>query len=83
MRELSKEDILRNNVDTISQYHILEYLKKNLNLDEFKIYLVNRDNMKVIDKEENCLYFHYNSKNKEVTYQDERIEKEHEFEVGL
>lgn len=83
MRELSKEDILRNNVDTVSQYHILDYLKKNLNLDEFKIYLVNRDNMKVIDKEEDCLYFHYNNKNKEVTYQEERIEKEQEFEVGL
>ena len=40
MRLLNKEDILKNRVDTISQYHILDYLKKNLNIDEFKIYLV-------------------------------------------
>ena len=33
MRELTKEDILKKRVDTISQYHILDYLKKNLNVD--------------------------------------------------
>ena len=64
MRELTKEDILKNRVDTISQYHILDYLKKNLNVDEFKIYLVNRDNIKVVDKEDNYLYFNYDSSTK-------------------
>ena len=83
MRELTKEDILKNRVDTISQYHILDYLKKNLNVDEFKIYLVNRDNIKVVDKEDNYLYFNYDSSTKEVTYQDELMIKENDYEIGL
>ena len=83
MRLLNKEDILKNRVDTISQYHILDYLKKNLNINEFKIYLVNRDNIKVVDKENNHLYFNYDSFTKEVTYQDELKQKEHNHEIGL
>ena len=83
MRLLNKKDILKNRVDTISQYHILDYLKKNLNVDEFKIYLVNRDNIKVIDKEDNYLYFNYDSFTKEVTYQDELKQKEYDFKIGL
>lgn len=83
MRELNKNDILKNNVDTIAQYHILDYLKKNMKLDEFKIYLIDRDNMKVVDKKEEYLYFHYDSKKKEVTYQEELIKKEQEYEIGI
>ncbi len=83
MRLLNKEDILKNRVNTISQYHILDYLKKKLNIDEFKIYLVNRDNIKVVDKENNHLYFNYDSSTKEVTYQDELKQKEHDYEIGL
>lgn len=83
MRLLNKEDILKNRVDTISQYHILDYLKKNLNIYEFKIYLINRDNIKVIDKTNDRLYFNYDSATKEVTYQDELKQKEHDYEIGL
>lgn len=83
MRLLNKEDILKNRVDTISQYHILDYLMKNLNINEFKIYLVDRNNIKVIDKENNHLYFNYDSSTKEVTYQDELNIKEHDYEIGL
>ena len=83
MRLLNKEDILKNRVDTISQYHILDYLKKNLNIYEFKIYLINRDNIKVIDKTNDKLYFNYDSATKEVTYQDELKQKEHDYEIGL
>ena len=83
MRLLNKEDILKNRVDTISQYHILDYLKKNLNVDEFKIYLVDPDNIKVVDKEDNYLYFNYDSSTKEVTYQDELKIKEYDYEIGL
>ena len=81
MRELNKEDILKNRVATISQYHILDYLKKNLNIDEFKIYLVDRDNIKVIDKEDKHLYFNYDSSTKEITYQDEIKQYEKEIEL--
>lgn len=83
MRELNKEDILKNRVDTISQYHILDYLKKNLKIDEFKIYLVDRDNIKVVDTEDKHLYFNYDSSTKEVTYQDELKIKEYDYEIGL
>ena len=83
MRLLNKEDILKNKVDTISQYHILDYLKINLNINEFQVYLVDRDNIKVVDKEDNYLYFNYDSSTKEVTYQDELMIKEQDYELGL
>ena len=83
MRLLNKEDILKNRVDTISQYRILDYLKKNLNINEFQIYLVDRDNIKVVDKEDNYLYFNYDSSTKKVTYQDELKIKEQDYELGL
>ena len=50
MRLLSKEDILKNKVDTIEQFYILRYLKDNLNTDNFDLYLLNRNKIKVIDK---------------------------------
>ena len=81
MKELSYEDVLKNRVDTISQFYILDYLKNNLNINEFKIYLIDRDNIKVIDKNNDYLYFHYDSKNKKVSYQEELKEKE--YEMGL
>lgn len=81
MKELSYEDVLKNKVDTISQFYILDYLKKNLNINEFKIYLIDRDNIKVLDKNNEYLYFHYDNKNKKVTYQEELKEKE--YEMGL
>ena len=81
MRELSYEDILKNKVNTISQFHILDYLKNNLNINEFKIYLIDRDNIKVLDKNNEYLYFHYDNKSKKVTYQEESKEKE--YEIGL
>ena len=71
MYELSKEDIQKNRVDTIPQYYILDYLKKNLNIDEFKIYLVDRNNVKVVDKTEDTLYFSCDDDTREITYQDE------------
>ncbi len=83
MRELSKENIYKNQVDTISQYKMLEYLKKNLNINEFKVYLVDRDTIKVLDKEDKQLFFKYNQDIKEVSYQDKLTEKEKDFEMGL
>ena len=81
MRKLSYEDVLKNRVDTISQYRILDYLKKNLNINEFKIYLIDRDNIKVLDKHNDYLYFHYDNKDKKVTYQEELKEKEYEMDL--
>lgn len=81
MRLLTKEDISKNNVDTISQYKILEYLKYYLNIDEFDIYLVDYNNIKVIDKTDDYLFFSYDNVKKEVIYQNECTESEHEFEI--
>ena len=37
MRRLTNEDITKNNVDTISQYKVLEYIKKCLDITAIKI----------------------------------------------
>lgn len=80
MKELTKEDLLKNRIDTISQYYIFDYLKKNINIDEFKVYVVDRDTLKVVDKEDKYLYFKYDNKNKEVFYLEELRE---DFEIEL
>ena len=59
MKKLNDEDILKSNVDTISQFYILDYLKKNLNVSEFKIYLIDSNKIKVTDKNDEVLYFSY------------------------
>ena len=81
MRLLSNEDISKNNVDTIPQFYILDYLKKNLNINEFKIYIVDRNNLKVIDKENNHLYFNYDETTKEISYFEDLKEKD--YEIGI
>ena len=50
MKRLAKENILKNQVDTIEQFKVLTYLKKQLSIDEFAIYLIDRFTIKVIDK---------------------------------
>ena len=62
MKILNDEDILKSNVDTISQFYILDYLKKNLNVSEFKIYLVDSNKIKVTDKNDEVLYFSYDNR---------------------
>ncbi len=81
MKELTREDILKNNVDTILQYYILDYLKQNLNIDEFKIYLVDRNNIKVVDKNNDCLYFSCEDNSRKITYQDKIKKYEKEIEL--
>lgn len=81
MQELASEDILKNKVDTIPQYYILDYLKQNLNINEFKIYLVDRNNIKVVDNNNDSLYFSCEDNTREITYQDEIKEYVKEFEL--
>lgn len=78
MRLLSKEDILKNKVDTIEQFYILRYLKDNLNTDNFDLYLLNRNKIKVINKYNDILYFEYDKQNKKVIYND--YDKSYEIE---
>lgn len=80
MKELKNDDILKNKVETIPQYYILDYLKRNINVDEFKIYLVNYNTLKVMNKENDYLYFKYNDKEKIVSY-SEKLEKDYEMDL--
>lgn len=81
MYKLTKEDIQKNKVNTISQYYILDYLKKHLSINEFKIYLIDRNIIKVIDKTDDSLYFTCEDNTREITYQDEIKEIEHEISL--
>ncbi len=68
MKRLAKENILKNQVDTIEQFKVLTYLKKQLSIDEFAIYLIDRFTIKVIDKNKEQGYFKYNNKTKSVDF---------------
>ena len=81
MKILNDEDILKSNVDTISQFYILDYLKKNLNVSEFKIYLVDSNKIKVTDKNDEVLYFSYDKENKNVVYEEEIKELDRTIEM--
>ena len=81
MKRLNDEDILKNNVDTISQFYILDYLKKNLNGSEFNIYLVDSNKIKVTDKNDEVLYFSYDKENKNVVYEEEIKELDRTMEM--
>ena len=81
MKILNDEDILKSNVDTISQFYILDYLKKNLNVSEFKIYLVDSNKIKVTDKNDEVLYFSYDKENKNVVYEEEIKELDRSMEM--
>lgn len=81
MRELTRENIYKNQVNTIPQYYILDYLKKNLNIDEFKIFLIDRNNIKVVDKTNDVLYFSCDDDTKEITYSDTLKTKDVEITI--
>lgn len=81
MKRLNDEDILKSNVDTISQFYILDYLKKNLNVSEFMIYLVDSNKIKVTDKNDELLYFSYDKENKNVVYEEEIKELDRTMEM--
>ena len=81
MKILNDEDILKSNVDTISQFYILDYLKKNLNVSEFKIYLIDSNKIKVTDKNDEVLYFSYDKENKNVVYEEEIKELDRTMEM--
>ena len=81
MKRLNDEDILKSNVDTISQFYILDYLKKNLNVSEFKIYLIDSNKIEVTDKNDEVLYFSYDKENKNVVYEEEIKELDRTMEM--
>lgn len=79
MRKLTNEDIQKNSVNTINQYKVLQYLKKNLNIYEFNIYLYDASTIKVVDKKEDTLLFKF--ENNKVEYFELDLELEQELEI--
>ncbi len=73
MKRLTKENILKNQVDTIEQFKVLDYLKKQLSIDDFTVYLIDRFTIKVIDKNKEQGYFKYNTKTKSVDFYEKNI----------
>lgn len=75
MKQLTNEEITKNCVGTINQYRVLDYLKKNLNVFSFEIFLYDKDTIKVIDSEEQQAYFRYDEDKKDVLFLEEELEK--------
>ncbi len=73
MKLLTKENILKNQVDTIEQFKVLSYLKMQLATPEFTVYLIDRFTIKVVDKNKEQGYFKYNSTTKEVDFYEKNI----------
>lgn len=73
MKRLTKENILKNQVDTIEQFKVLDYLKKQLFISDFVVILIDRFTIKVVDKNNEQGYFKYNSKTKSVDSYEENI----------
>lgn len=73
MKQLTKENILKNQVDTIEQFKVLDYLKKQLSISEFAVYLIDRFTNKVIDKNKEQGYFKYNNKTMAVDFYEKNI----------
>ncbi len=81
MKLLNNEELQKNSVDTINQYKVLQYLKSNLDITAFKVYLFDRDTIKVIDKNEEVAYFKFNDNKKEIEFKEEI--KEQDYEISL
>ena len=73
MKQLIKENILKNQIDPIEQFKVINYLKKHLSIYEFTVILVDRFTIKVIDKNNEQGYFRYNSKTKSVDFYEKNI----------
>ena len=80
MQLLNKENISKNQVDTIEQFKVLAYLKKQFDTGEINLYLLDRFTIKLVDKNNNIGYFKYNSKTKSVDFYEKNIKnKEREI----
>lgn len=73
MERLTKENILKNQVDTIEQFKVLDYLKKQLSISEFAVFLIDRFTIKVMDKNNEQGYFKYNNRTKAVDFYEKNI----------
>ncbi len=79
MKQLTHEEIIKNNVETINQFKILKYLKNTLAIFEYDIFLYDKDTIKVIDKTNDIGYFKYDPSTKEVLFIDNIKEETYEI----
>ena len=63
-------------VETIEQYHILQYLSKEFCLEEVNLYIVNLNTICLKDKNNDEMFFEYDKENKKVFYYDTEKAKE-------
>lgn len=68
IENMSDYDRERNGVDTIEQFYVLQYLKSNLNLDSFEVYLINRNTIMVIDKNQERGFFKYDRTTEKILF---------------
>ena len=81
MCQLTNTDILRNRVETINQYKILQYLKNNLNIYQFQLFLYDEDTIKVVDKENEFAYFRLQKDTDDILFLEELEDKKQDFEM--
>ncbi len=79
MKQLTHEEIIKNNVETINQFKILKYLKNTLAIFEYDIFLYDKDTIKVVDKANDIGYFKYDPSTKEVLFIDNIKEETYEI----
>ena len=70
MKLLNKNNNIKNQVNTIQQYKVLNYLKDTFKTDVLTIYLVDRYTIKVTDTNNDIGYFKYNNKTKNIDFID-------------
>lgn len=73
MKQLTDEEIFKNQDNTINQFKVLQYLKKNLDIELFKIILFDRDTIKVIDSKDKIGYFKYDEDTKKVLFIEDAL----------
>lgn len=79
MKHLNKENINKNQVETVEQFKVLLYLKNTFNLDEIELYLYDKSTIKLIDKNKVQAYLKYDKQTKKVQFY-EKIHSKNELE---
>ncbi len=57
-------------METINQYKVLQYLKKNFDIYAFKVTLYDKNTIKILDSNNDIAYFKYNDKTREVDFKE-------------
>lgn len=72
--QLMPIDHIYTTVNKISHFKILEYLKNHFALEHFKLYVVDDFAMKLVDRNNDKLYFRYDSQTKKVVWFNDNID---------